>query len=322
MIKSYNNFTERMRGIPGFRELADFFFSRLPEAFNTEFNGNLPKWINAYKNLPDLQPEKVCINCPVPSASGGVSAEERAQLESALKELHPWRKGPFSLFDIYIDAEWRSDWKWERLSEHFSDWKGKDVLDIGCGNGYHMFRAAASGARIVIGIDTSLLSIMQFKSLQKYLKVDNAEIFPAGIQHIPANLHLFDIVLSMGILYHRKDHAEHLLTLKNLLKPGGTCVLETLVIEGDDESCLVPEKRYAMMKNVYAVPSVPLLEKWCSDAGFKHIQTVDVTATTVREQRSTEWMTFHSLPEFLNPEDHSETVEGYPAPRRAIILLN
>jgi tRNA (mo5U34)-methyltransferase len=49
---------------------------------------------------------------------------------------------------------------------------------------------------------------------------------------------------------------------------------------------------------------------------------VDVNVTSTQEQRSTEWMSFHSLENFLDPDDHSKTIEGYPAPRRAIITAN
>nr|WP_169730591.1 DUF1698 domain-containing protein [Carnimonas nigrificans] len=38
------------------------------------------------------------------------------------------------------------------------------------------------------------------------------------------------------------------------------------------------------------------------------------------EQRSTEWMTFQSLKDFLDPEDQHKTIEGYPAPRRALLV--
>jgi tRNA (mo5U34)-methyltransferase len=47
---------------------------------------------------------------------------------------------------------------------------------------------------------------------------------------------------------------------------------------------------------------------------------VAVTDTTVHEQRSTEWMPFESLAEALDPDDPSRTIEGLPAPMRAIVI--
>ncbi len=49
------------------------------------------------------------------------SEAERTQLRQCLQTFIPWRKGPFELFGIYIDSEWRSDWKWQRVAPHLSD---------------------------------------------------------------------------------------------------------------------------------------------------------------------------------------------------------
>ena len=320
ITETYKPFLDLLAQDLRFSQMCSFFEEAANLAFNGSSNGNLPCWLSAYSSLPDLEVETSSIVCDTPYASGHLSKQDSETLLESLHQLHPWRKGPFKLFDIFIDTEWRSDWKWDRLAPHVKSWKGKNVLDIGCGNGYHCLRIAGEGARTVTGIDTSLLSITQFKSLNKYLRIDNVDIFPVGIQNMPDNLQLFDTVLSMGVLYHRKDHMEHLHKIKSLLTEGGEAVIETLVIDGDAGDCLIPEKRYAMMKNVYAVPSVATLENWLNEAGFCDIRTVDVTATSIDEQRSTEWMKFHSLSNFLNPEDLSLTVEGYPAPKRAIVI--
>jgi tRNA (mo5U34)-methyltransferase len=99
-------------------------------------------------------------------------------------------------------------------------------------------------------------------------------------------------------------------------------VLETLVIEGAEGEVLVPEGRYAAMGNVWFLPTCATLASWLKKVGFKQVQCVDVSITSTGEQRSTEWMTFHSLEQFLDPNDCSKTIEGYPAPRRAIFTAN
>ena len=133
---------------------------------------------------------------------------------------------------------------------------------------------------------------------------------------------LFDTVFSMGILYHRKKQSEHLAELLRLLKPGGELVLETLVLEGDDKEVLIPEKTYAKMPNVSAVPTVSKLMGQVENAGFENARVVDVTKTTAEEQRKTPWMTFESLSDYLDPNNSSRTIEGYPAPVRAVVVAS
>ncbi len=193
------------------------------------------------------------------------------------------------------------------------------MLDVGCGSGYHCWRMLGDGASEVIGIDPTPLFIMQFGALQKYLQQDNIWVLPVGIQDVPGKLQGFDTVFSMGILYHRRSPMDHLQDLKDALQPGGQLVLETLVIEGKLGDTLVPQGRYARMGNVWFLPSCDTLISWLEKLGFEDAKLVDVTVTTTEEQRSTDWMRFHSLSDFLDPDDHSKSIEGHPAPRRAII---
>ncbi len=106
-----------------------------------------------------------------------------------------------------------------------------------------------------------------------------------------------------------------------MLRPGGTMVLETLVLPPERrQDVLVPQERYARMRNVWAVPGTDRLVDWVRCAGFKDIELVDVTQTTIREQRSTAWMRFESLAEALDPADREKTLEGHPAPIRTVLI--
>lgn len=96
-------------------------------------------------------------------------------------------------------------------------------------------------------------------------------------------------------------------------------MLETLVIDGPDGATLVPEGRYARMGNVWFLPSCDTLLGWLRKLGFRDEQLLEVAVTTTDEQRATDWMRFHSLANFLDPEDSSKTIEGYPAPKRAVV---
>jgi tRNA (mo5U34)-methyltransferase len=283
--------------------------------------GDLARWQKCVQALPDIQGDILTLNGSQVGASSTTALDESTveQLREALMGLHPWRKGPYNLFGVHIDTEWRSDWKWDRLATKIAPLKDRRVLDVGCGSGYHCWRILGDGAGEVIGIDPTPLFVMQFGALQKYMQQDNIWVLPVGIQDVPKKLQAFDSVFSMGILYHRRSPMDHLQDLKDCLRPGGQLVLETLVIEGELGDTLVPEGRYAKMGNVWFLPSCDTLIAWLAKMGFVDIALIDVTVTSIEEQRSTHWMRFHSLSDFLDPNDHSRSIEGHPAPRRAII---
>jgi tRNA (mo5U34)-methyltransferase len=298
----------------------------LPEQFNTGLSparyGDLLRWREALGALPSLSATDIQLNSARVGVTGQISAESHAALQAALMGLHPWRKGPFELWGLHIDTEWRSDWKWDRLADAIAPLGGRRVLDVGCGNGYHCWRMLGAGAAEVIGIDPTPLFILQFKAVQHYLQQPGIHVLPMTLEAMPRHLPVFDTVFSMGVLYHRRDPMEHLMSLKHKLAPGGQLVLETLVIEGDADALLEPNGRYARMGNVWKLPSPGLAARWLKQAGFSKVKIVDVGMTSFDEQRRTTWMTFHSLREFLDPEDPTLTIEGFPAPRRAILTAN
>ena len=239
--------------------------------------------------------------------------------EAALKQLLPWRKGPLRVGGTLIDTEWRSDWKWRRIRRHLPALENHRVLDIGCGNGYHLFRMLGDGAGMALGVDPTLLYNYQFALLQKFCPPNMAWLLPLRSEHLPA-FALFDTVFSLGVLYHRRSPLDHLRELFSFLKPGGHLVLETLIIEGDETATLMPVDRYASMGNVWFIPSTDLLEIMLHRTGFANPRTLDVNVTSPGEQRATEWMQFQSLRDYLDPDDHTRTIEGYPAPTRALLL--
>lgn len=285
-------------------------------------HGDLPVWLAAVDSLPELIPDRVELDrgtLQIGSAAQLTPAQAE-QLEAGYRGLMPWRKGPFELFGLQIDTEWRSDLKWDRLAPYISDLHNRLVLDIGCGSGYHCWRMHAAGAREVIGIDPSLKFLLQFQSIKKYIGDCAVELLPLGIEELPRPMRVFDTVFSMGVFYHRKSPIDHLLELQDLLRPGGELVLETLIVDGDANTVLVPGERYAQMRNVWFLPSSAALCQWLERTGFEQVRCVDINQTSTEEQRATDWMRFHSLAEFLDPENPNRTVEGYPAPKRAIFI--
>jgi len=294
-------------------ELADLGWQRLENSTH----GDLSRWLGAIEELPGGDGFSE-LNHHAPMLGRAPADPER--LRELLMGFHPWRKGPLELAGVRIDTEWRSDWKWDRLASHL-DLQGRQVLDIGCGNGYFGLRMLGTGAKLVIGIDPTMVFVMQWLAMQKLAPDLNNYVLPLGIEDLPAATSGFDTVFSMGVLYHRRKPVEHLEQLKKLTRPGGLLVLETLIIDGEDRNTLEPAGRYARMRNVHAIPSVATLRDWLQLAGMMDFRVLDISKTTIEEQRSTGWMTFESLRECLDPDNPERTIEGHPAPLRIAMMV-
>ena len=297
----------------GWPELSELGWQRL----NNNKHGDLPRWLETIADLPEGD-AYTKLDCDAPLL--GRPVQNQQLLQECLMNLHPWRKGPLVLGGVRINTEWRSDWKWDRLKPHL-DLKGHRILDIGCGNGYFGLRMLAAGAKLVVGIDPTVVFVMQWLAMQKLGPGLSNYVLPLGIEDLPADTGGFDSVFSMGVLYHRRNPVEHLKQLKKLSRPGGHLVLETLVLEGEGKKILEPQGRYARMRNVHAIPTVSVLQGWLEQAGLLDARVLDVSKTTTDEQRSTDWMTFESLRECLDNENPNLTVEGHPAPVRAALFV-
>ncbi|MFT4765103.1 MAG: tRNA (mo5U34)-methyltransferase [Oleispira sp.] len=305
---------------------AEILPQQLHALFNEKVHGDQQRWLDALGSLPAVEQvvtdiQKDCIQL----SSEQLTDDARGHIKTGLQQLSPWRKGPFQFFDTHIDTEWRSDWKWQRIAAHLAPLEGRTILDVGCGSGYHMWRMLGAGAYRVVGVDPSRLFLAQFQAFKQYAQSSqksllNIDLLPLKMEDVPRPLKAFDTTFSMGVLYHRKSPIDHLAELKDTLKPGGQLVLETLVIEGELGEVLMPEDRYAQMRNVWFLPSCDTLLLWARRAGFKNPRIVEKNVTSLEEQRSTEWMQYQSLTDFLDANDKSKTAEGYPAPLRATLI--
>lgn len=298
----------------------------LPNQLNTWYKSNLhgefKDWVKNIELLPEVAPNQVNIKDMVAVGNEETMSDGlRKKTKHHLMQMKPWRKGPYHLHGLHVDTEWRSDFKWDRLLPHISDLTDKYVLDVGCGSGYHLWRMRGAGAKFVVGIDPTQLFLAQFWAVQHFIQDPQVNLLPLGIDDLP-ELRGFDTVFSMGVLYHRKSPFDFLQQLRNQLVDGGELVLETLIIEGDENTVLVPQERYAQMRNVWFIPSAKALEGWMKKVGFKNIRLVNIDQTSLDEQRKTEWIDTQSLSDFLDPNDPNKTVEGYPAPLRAIFIAN
>ena len=292
---------------------ADELIEKTILALQPERHGDWPRWQAALDALPVVE-KGWSIERGVLRA--GQTVADTAALAETLKALIPWRKGPLNLAGVAIDTEWRSDWKWQRIVPAI-DLTGQRVLDIGAGNGYFGFQMLNSGAREVLACDPTLLFIAQYLAIRHFTGPVANLLLPLKFEQFPPMAD-FDCAFSMGVLYHRREPFEHLRRILDHLQPGGQLVLETLIIPGNEETELDPPERYANMRNVHRLPTLPRLHRWLRKTGYVEIQTVDQTMTTIDEQRSTEWMPFHSLANALE-SDRRQTIEGHPPPLRAMV---
>lgn len=251
------------------------------------------------------------------SSAEVLQEDVRLKIEETAKLMKPWRKGPFELFDIFIDTEWQSFLKYNLLEPYF-DLKDRRVADVGCNNGYYMFRMLSQDPACIVGFDPSALYKTQFDFINHFIKSDiKYELL--GVEHLPFYEEKFDTVFCLGVLYHRPDPIGTLKALAKGMQKGAELFLDTFMIDGDADICLSPEKTYSKIPNIYFVPTVKALKNWCGRAGFIDIEVLEITITTEDEQRATPWIEGESLGSFLDPKDPSLTIEGYPAPKRVYI---
>jgi SAM-dependent methyltransferase len=124
-------------------------------------------------------------------------------------------------------------WQWqhftqedERYAEQFLGWiapvkpdffKGKVVLEGGCGKGRHTQLAARWGAREVIGVDLSAAVESAFAQTRS---LENAHIVQADIYHLPFRK-IFDYAFSIGVLHHLPDPRAGFVSLASKVRDGG-----------------------------------------------------------------------------------------------------
>jgi tRNA (mo5U34)-methyltransferase len=278
---------------------------------------NIKPYQDAIAELPNYSNVEVVLNDSVDINIEKLTSDQLEQIKQTALLMKPWRKGPFKFNELLIDAEWKSYIKYNLLEPHFN-LEGKVVGDIGCNNGYYLFRMLTHKPKKLIGFDPSAIYYSQFQFLNHFVKSDIVyELL--GVEHVEFYEHKFDTLFCLGVLYHRSDPVAMLKSLFKGLNKGGELILDTFMIDGEEEICLTPKDRYSKIPNIYFVPTVNSLKNWCYRAGFESVELLETMKTESNEQRNTQWVGTQSLEDFLDPNDSTKTVEGYPAPKRVYI---
>jgi len=276
-------------------------------------------WKKIISTLPRINSPEVDLMDGV-KINGQWSQKDRRKAEENLIQLIPWRKGPFTIQDIFIDAEWQSNFKWDRILELNLDLSGKNILDVGSGNGYYGFRMLGKGAKAIICLEPNLSHLTQFTALNSFINSEKIKMIPQRIEELPFTDKCFDLVFSMGVLYHQRNPEGHLRFLASHLKEEGQIIIETLVAPDEYGEALIPKSNYANMPNVWIIHTRKGLESLSGQAGLKISHISSSVKTTAKEQRATKWMPFRSLEDGLC-QVSDKTVEGLPRPQRVILVL-
>lgn len=294
---------------------------REKQAFLSNLDNKLVKKFNTFFDaLPDIKSDFKDLSGDfiIAGKENEIDPGLKKEFKETLKGMIPWRKGPFNLFGVEIDTEWRSNLKWDRFADQL-DLENKRILDIGSSNGYYLFRMAEKNPMFAIGVEPFTPFYFQFKTIQKYLNLENVFTIPCTYDELPITKDMFDYVFCMGVLYHRRSPIDMLVRIRKNMEKDGILILENLIIQADEPMALTPEGRYARMNNVYFIPTLRTIKFWLEKAGFRDFKCIDVSVTDFSEQRKTEWTFDMSLEDFLDENDRSKTVEGYPAPIRAVV---
>lgn len=265
------------------------------------------------------QCDTMCKFDDIITIKGDVLDEFKSEILKTALMLKPWRKGPFEIFDTFIDSEWQSFIKFNILKP-FLNLEGKIVADIGCNNGYYLFRMLDMKAKNLVGFDPSIRTYLQFLFINKFVN-SSIKYELLGVEHAPFYKHKFDTIFCLGVIYHRSDPLKMLKDLKMSLNSGGEVFLDTMFLEMDAEIALVPKNTYSKMSNVHFIPTIKALQNWCEKAKFKDFEILAKKETNLNEQRKTNWIDGESLSDFLDPKDSSKTFEGYPAPKRVYVRV-
>ncbi len=108
--------------------------------------------------------------------------------------------------------------EWPSLKPLLPEFKGKRVLDLGCGYGWHCAYAARHGAVQVLGVDNSRKML---HTAQEKNSLPQIEYRCASIEQLELPNESFDVVFSSLALHYLPDYPALVRRVKDWLVPGG-----------------------------------------------------------------------------------------------------
>lgn len=293
---------------------------RLRARARTRFasNRSLARFAAAYAEISAFKTRHTVFNHEVVEIGEASELDEDAKrkIVECLQAFKPWKKGPFRLFGHHIDAEWQSQLKWQRFAPHLGELRGKIIADIGCHNGYYLYRLAAYDPRLVIGFEPNPKLWYTFHFLQRFAQRPELAFELLGVEELGCYPQFFDVIFCLGILYHHHDPIGLLRLMHQSLRRKGRLFIDCQGIPGEEAVALMPVARYAGAGSTWWLPTLSCLVTWLKRVNFKEVRCLYAAALSSEEQRATVWAPLASLEAFIDPQDAGKTIEGYPAPWR------
>lgn len=263
-------------------------------------------------------PTGISVESGMIALSGEHQSESSAAAAAQMAlDLLPWRKGPFRLGDLVIDAEWRSDKKWDRLNPAALNLQNKIVADVGCNNGYYLFRIALAGAQNVTGFDPTHKYKTQFDFVAAHAPRLPIDFRLEGWQALSNFPDHFDTIFLMGINYHEPHPPDIYHACRSALKKDGLLVCESVVAAYPENLTIYPPGKYFGIGGVYGVPTPAAIAADLEQCGFGSVSIQHIHLMSPDEQRATQFSPQRSFQDFRNADGTS--TEGYPLLHRAAL---
>lgn len=155
------------------------------------------------------------------------------------------------------------------------DLTGKEVLDIGCWDGYYSFLAESRGAKRVVAIDPGqgpckpVGFLTAHELLQSKVELKTLDVY--RLAEVPGQ---FDVIFFFGVYYHLQDPVLALHLIYNKLKPGGVLLMEGLVRSGNQPYLYAYRPGVDLCPGDFCAATVPWLTLNCKYVGFETAELV------------------------------------------------
>ena len=107
---------------------------------------------------------------------------------------------------------------------NFEGYRGRSVLEVGCGAGVDLARFARGGARVTgVDLTSSAIGLAKANFEQQALR---GEFFVADGEHLPFPAASFDLVYAHGVVQYTADPARLVRECRRVLKPGGDAIFQ------------------------------------------------------------------------------------------------